>query len=219
MKKRIFRHVTQTGAKLLLSVFALLLVLTGCDFPTPTPPEDDAINASIETNPGGSHAFVNFDSFSDFDRFRKQFQQEQNDVFYFLDTNRFEGHIVGYEYIAKDKDSALTAPYEPVKYSIHFEREINDVLYCGEVNVNMQNPTSAPQMTDELFETRTITFYGHSGSKSIYHLTVNEKTRIVNVSIWQAEGQLGAPQALDQIGEEIKDALVWAYRDQGEALN
>ena len=39
MKKRIFGHVTQTGAKLLLSVFALLLILTGCDFPTPTPPD------------------------------------------------------------------------------------------------------------------------------------------------------------------------------------
>ena len=32
MKKRIFKHATQTGARLLFSILALLLVLTGCDF-------------------------------------------------------------------------------------------------------------------------------------------------------------------------------------------
>ena len=35
MKKRIFKHATQTGAKLLFSILALLLVLTGCNVPTP----------------------------------------------------------------------------------------------------------------------------------------------------------------------------------------
>jgi hypothetical protein len=35
MKKRIFKHATQTGVKLLFSLLALLLVLTGCNVPTP----------------------------------------------------------------------------------------------------------------------------------------------------------------------------------------
>ena len=40
MKKRNFRHATQTGVKLLFSIMALLLFLTGCNVPTPTPSED-----------------------------------------------------------------------------------------------------------------------------------------------------------------------------------
>ena len=46
MKKRTFRRVTQTGAKLLLSILALLLVLTGCNVPTP-PSEGSEEESSV----------------------------------------------------------------------------------------------------------------------------------------------------------------------------
>ena len=40
MKKHIWKRMTATEAKLLFSILALLLVLTGCNVPTPTPPAE-----------------------------------------------------------------------------------------------------------------------------------------------------------------------------------
>ena len=49
MKTHIWKRMTRDGAKLLFSILALLLVLTGCNVPTPTPPEPETTGTELPT--------------------------------------------------------------------------------------------------------------------------------------------------------------------------
>lgn len=208
MKKRAWKRTLGTAGKLLLSVFALLLVLTGCDF-SKLPKTDPSINAKIIYTFYG-YTSVKFDSFADFDRFREKLQQEHSVPFYFLDEDRFEGTVTGYEYQALDRTTALVAPYEPQEYIIDFEFEENGKICRGKLSLNLRSSSSSIEMTDELFETRRLSEGGRSHRHWHYSLLVGENTAIASITITATDGF-----DWDSLGERVVDALVWAYRDQG----